>query len=202
MVVRPVGLGTAVEVVALDHTGEALALRDAGHVDQVAVGEDVAECDLLADLVGAQVVDAELAERAELRQVLELAGLRLRQLAALERVGAELDGGVAVALGRAQPGHRIRFDGQDGDGHHRAVLLEHLGHADLSADESDAHRATPADASRRAQRKAPRERRLGPRVCVCRRSCRASERTACVPERAGWSGNAAMGRMVASFITS
>ena len=54
---------------------------------------------------------------------------RLGQL--LGRAGAELDGGVAVALGRAQRGHRIRFDRHHRDGHDRAVLREDRGHADL-----------------------------------------------------------------------
>jgi hypothetical protein len=130
------------EVVALDRTCEALALRDAGHVDLVPVGKDVAERDLLTDFVAGQVVDAELAEGADLGQILELARDGLRELALGAHVGAELDGGVAVTLGRAQAGHGVRFDGQDGDGHHRAVLLEHLGHADLSANESDAHPVT------------------------------------------------------------
>ena len=49
MVVGAVGLGTAVEVVALDVAGEALALGDAGHVDEVAGGEQVAERERLAD---------------------------------------------------------------------------------------------------------------------------------------------------------
>ena len=110
--------------------------------DLVPVGKDVAERDLLTDFVAGQVVDAELAERADLRQVRQLARDGLRQLALGAHVGAELDGGVAVTLGRAQAGHGIRFDGQDGHGHHRAVVLEHLGHADLSADQSNTHPVT------------------------------------------------------------
>ena len=43
--VRAVGLGPAVEVVALDVAGEALALGDAGDVDLVAVGEQVAQAE-------------------------------------------------------------------------------------------------------------------------------------------------------------
>ena len=51
-----------------------------------------------------------------------------------QRTGADVVG--------PEAGHGIRFDGQDADGHHRAVVLEHLGHADLSADESDVHPVT------------------------------------------------------------
>ena len=76
VVVRAVGLGAAMEVVALDVAGEALALRDAAHVDEVALGEHVADGEGLADLVLADVVDAELAQRAEARQVAELARAR------------------------------------------------------------------------------------------------------------------------------
>ena len=78
MVVGAVGLRPAVEVVALDVAGEALALGDAGHVDQVAGREQVAERERLADGHVVDAVDPELADRGDLGQVLELAGLRLR----------------------------------------------------------------------------------------------------------------------------
>src|SRR5205814_6672337 len=38
-----------------------------------------------------------------------------------------------------QPRDGIRLDGEHADAHHGAVVLEDLGHADLAADESDAH---------------------------------------------------------------
>src|SRR6185503_15936158 len=80
MVVGAVGRGTAVEVVALHVAREALALRDAGDVHEVALGEDVGDGQGLPDLVGRHVVDAELAQRAQARQVAELSRARLRQL--------------------------------------------------------------------------------------------------------------------------
>src|SRR5918993_2142755 len=137
VMVRTVGLGPAVEVVALDVAGKALALGHAGHIDVVARGEQVVDGHRLPELVGAQIVDAELAlgldRLGRLGQVLELAGIGLVQLA--RRLGAELHGRVAVPLRRAQARDRVGLDGQDADGHHRAVVLEDLGHADLPADE-------------------------------------------------------------------
>ena len=66
--------GTAVEVVALDVAGEALALGDTGHVDEVARLEQVADREDLADRDVIDAVDTELADRGDLGQVLELAG--------------------------------------------------------------------------------------------------------------------------------
>ena len=83
VVVGAVGLGTALEVVALDVAGEAVALGDAGDVDEVARGEEVATSSCLADLVVVDVVDAELADRRDLGQVLELAGLGLGRACSL-----------------------------------------------------------------------------------------------------------------------
>src|SRR6185503_6268098 len=65
MMVRPVGLRSTLEVVALDVAREALALRDAGDVDEVAGGEHVVDGHRLADLELIDAVEAELAERAE-----------------------------------------------------------------------------------------------------------------------------------------
>ena len=91
-----------------------------------------------------EVVDPELAQgrrqAGALREVLELARARLVQLGLLVR--PELDRRVAVTLGRAQAGDRVRGDLQHGDGHHRAVGLEHLRHPGLAPDESD-HRTPP-----------------------------------------------------------
>ena len=65
VMVGAVGLGPAVEVVALDLAGEALALRDAGDVDEVALVEEVADRERLADLVAVDAVEAELADRRQ-----------------------------------------------------------------------------------------------------------------------------------------
>ncbi len=117
------------------YAGEALALGDAGHVDQVARLEQVADREDLADRHVIDAVDPELADGGDLGQVLELAGLRLVQ--PLGDLRADLDGRVAVALGGAQLRDGVRLDGEHRDGHHRPVVLEDLGHADLAADETD-----------------------------------------------------------------
>jgi hypothetical protein len=56
--------------VALHGAGEALALRLAGDVDEVAGGEE-ADVQRLADLVLAEVVDAELTDDRDLGKVLQ-----------------------------------------------------------------------------------------------------------------------------------
>ena len=93
----------------------------------------------LADLVAVDAVDAELADRAggALGRSLSWPASGFVSFFAASR--AELDGRVAVAILGPQPGHGIRFDGQDADGNHRAVGLEHLRHTDLAADQSDTH---------------------------------------------------------------
>src|SRR3989304_8883968 len=72
-------------------------------------------------------------------QTLQLASFRLGELLLLFR--AELDRRVPVTLRRAETSDGIRGDLEHGDGHHRAICLEDLGHADLAADQSDAHRS-------------------------------------------------------------
>src|SRR5206468_11048520 len=63
VMVGAVRLRAAVEVMALDVTREALALRDAAHVDEVARGEHVGDRELLAELVVVDAIDPELADR-------------------------------------------------------------------------------------------------------------------------------------------
>ena len=120
-----------------------LPLLDAGHVDDVAGGEE-GHVELLADRVGgvAVALEPELANDGELGQVLELADLGLGELARL--LDAELDGGVAVALGRPEHGSRYSARRTD-DAHrdHRPVVLEDLGHADLAADQSNRSSVRP-----------------------------------------------------------
>src|SRR3954467_11210972 len=97
-------LRTAGEAVGLDRAREALALRDARHVDFFAVSEE-RHVERLPDAVVGYVVEPKLARVLDRRQALELAGARLGQAPCLTR--AELDGRVAVALGRAERGHRV-----------------------------------------------------------------------------------------------
>src|SRR5688500_3348384 len=89
------------EVVLLDGALEALALRDAGDVDDLAYGEDVG-LDLGADfeVAGVLVFDAEFPQataRFHLR-LREVAGLRLVDETRALLAGGDLHGGVAVGL--------------------------------------------------------------------------------------------------------
>ena len=143
MVVRAVRLGPALEVVALDVAGEALTLRNARHVDQVTGGKQ-ADVERLADLVVVHAVHAELADRRDLGQVAQLAALGLGQ--ALAGLDAELHGRVAVTQRGTQAGDRVGLHRHDADRHHRAVVLEDGGHADLAPNQSNAHRRHRAHA--------------------------------------------------------
>jgi hypothetical protein len=80
-------------------------------------------------------LSAELADGRDLGQVPELTGFRPGRL--LDDVRADLDGSVAVLGLGAQAGHGVRLGRDDRDGHHGAVILEDLGHADLAADQAD-----------------------------------------------------------------
>src|SRR5205823_635945 len=124
-----------------DVASKALALREARHVDDVARGEHVGDRDRLAQAVVVDLLDPEFAERGRLwralRELTELAGGRLADL--LRRVGPQLHRDVAVAIDGPQARDGIRLDGEHADAHHGAVVLEDLGHADLAADQSDAH---------------------------------------------------------------
>src|SRR4029453_17777380 len=122
----------------------------------VAGTEQVFDGHGLADLVVVDAVDPELTQGRQvlggLGQVLELARFGVGSL--LGGLGPELDGRVAVALGRAQARDGIRLDGDHAHGHHRPVVLEHLRHPDLAADQSDRHHilismSTPAARLRR-----------------------------------------------------
>ena len=135
VVVGAVGLGATGEVVALHGAREALPLGDGDDVDELALGEDLADRQLLADRVAVRAVEPELPDRLDPRQVLQLTGERPGELPALART--QLDGGVAVPLVRPQPGHGVGGDLDDRDGDHRPVRLEDLCHADLAADEAN-----------------------------------------------------------------
>src|ERR1019366_237164 len=71
MMVGAVRLGSAMKVVALDVAGEALALGDTRHVDELARLKE-ADVELLADLVVVDARDSEFPNGGDLRQVLEL----------------------------------------------------------------------------------------------------------------------------------
>src|SRR3990172_2697919 len=132
-----VGLGPAMEAVALHHPGKAAALGCPRYVHEVALLEYLA-AHLLPDLPFADVVHAELSQVLELAQPLQVTLLGC--VDPLARAEAQLDGRVAVVLlrlhldDRAGPGldHRDRHGG--------AVVAEDLGHAQLSSQDTfDAH---------------------------------------------------------------
>ena len=112
MMVGTVGLGAAVEVVALDDAGEALALGGAGHVDQVARGEESAIASTWPTS-NLEAVDAELADGLTLGR--PLSGPP-RACSASSPRRAELDGRVAILRGGPELGHGVRADRDDRDG--------------------------------------------------------------------------------------
>src|SRR5918992_3079706 len=140
MVVGAVGLRASPEVMAGDDAGEAVALADAGDVDQLAGLEDI-DADLLADLERICLVDTDLAHVLEvllvLGQVLQLAGHGLRR--ATRAAGAELDGGITVLLGGADARHRVRGSLDHAHGDDAAVVGEEPGHAQLATDDACHH---------------------------------------------------------------
>src|SRR3954452_4627022 len=135
-VVRAVGLRTGREVVALDRALEPLALRGARDLDLLADLEGL-DGDGVADqpLVG---VVAELDEvlhggRAGL---LEVAELRLGEMLLLGGAERELDGLVAVAVQRADPGHRTRAGLEHRDALDAPILEEELRYAEVLCEDS------------------------------------------------------------------
>src|SRR5262249_45905952 len=137
VLVRAMG-GAHPEAVPLHHSGVALALRDADHVDALARAEDV-DADLLADLVLLELLGADPA----LAQRLHRRDLRLRAvpLEWLVRVAqralavAELERAVPVALGRLLLDHAVGLGVEHGHRNALPGFVEQLGHADLAAHE-------------------------------------------------------------------
>src|SRR4051795_5212250 len=114
-VVRAVRHGAAGEVVALDRALEALALRGPGDLHLVAGREGVGG-DGVADLELAGLV-AELGQVAHRRRVglAQVTELGLVQGLLARGAEGELDGLVAVAIGRADAGHRTWAGLEHGD---------------------------------------------------------------------------------------
>src|SRR5215207_7103964 len=114
-VVRAVADGAAGEVVALDRSLEALALRDAGDLDGLA-GLERLDGDLVADRQLACLV-AELRDVAQRRSrgLLEVPELRLGQVLLLGGTEGKLHSLVAVALLGADRGHVARAGLENGD---------------------------------------------------------------------------------------
>src|SRR5690606_15011399 len=132
--VGTVGGTDAVEAVTLHDAGEALALAGASDVDLFAGGEGV-DTELLADRVGRGVSGADLDQVATRGHtgLGEVTGHRLVDLACLDLAEADLDGVVAIGLGLADLSHDVGRGSDHGDGNNLVVLVPHLGHAELGA---------------------------------------------------------------------
>src|SRR5918994_1275976 len=126
----------AAEAVALHDAREPLALADRGDVDQLALRQQVG-ADLLTDLVLAHVVEPQLDElhpRLDAGLVV-LAGDGLGELGGLLGPEGDLERAVPVALVRLDLDHAARAHAQDGDRDDVIVVVPHLRHADLLADD-------------------------------------------------------------------
>src|SRR5579871_113357 len=136
----PVRRAQAAEVPALDAALEALADRDARHVDRLA-GDEMVGRDLGAHRQEVLLRDAELGEAAlRLDQRLgEVTAHGLRHVLDLRRPGAELDRGVAVLVLRALGGDLAAVEREHRDGDVTARLVEEAGHAQLFGDNAGAH---------------------------------------------------------------
>src|SRR6202012_615421 len=143
------------EVVFLDAALEALTDGDAGDFDLL-TGLEPLDRDVVTDLralLGAEVLVAELDQVAERRGagLFQVAFLRPRELALLDRTEGELDGLLAVALGLADRGDFAGTGFDDGDGEQGAGHLEDLVHAELFAE--DRRRQIPRGGSRCRRRR-------------------------------------------------
>src|SRR3954452_19381287 len=150
-VVRAVGLGAGLEVVALDRPLEALALALAGHLDGLADLEGL-HGHGVADLQLAGLV-AELDERAHGRGagLLEVAELGPGEGLLAHAAEAELDGLVAVGVVGADGGHRAGAGLEHGHALDAALVGEPLGHAELLG-EDGGHWANRRRGGSRCQR--------------------------------------------------
>jgi len=69
----------------------------------------------------------------------EMAALRLGDILALRRTGAGLAGSLTVTILFANGNDLTAFEGQNGDRHVAAVVLEQAGHPQLLRDHASAH---------------------------------------------------------------
>jgi large subunit ribosomal protein L3 len=138
LTVHAVAGAQTVEAVPLHDTGGALALAGGGHVDDDAGVEDLVGGDFLADLVPGDVIGAQFGQMPTRGDagLGEVAGLRLVHLARIDGAERELDGAVAVLLGRADRRDDNWTGGHDGDRHDPVVGVENLGHPELVAQDS------------------------------------------------------------------
>src|SRR5206468_10613537 len=135
-----VGRAQTAEAPTLHRAGKALALGHASDVDELA-GNEMVGADVRADIKQSVIGDAELDDfRLGLDLGLAEGGtLRLGDILRLGLARAELDGGVAVAVGFAAADDLQLVQLQDGDRHVPSVRLEQTGHSDLLGDHAGAH---------------------------------------------------------------
>src|SRR5213593_2927635 len=132
---RAVGRVAAVPAVALDAALEALALRDADDIHELARLEHLHR-ERLSHLVALELLEPDLADdphRGDVR-LLEEARLGLGHVLLLG-AKAELERVVAMGVLGPDPHDRAWPRLDDGHGHLVAVVAEDLGHTDLAADE-------------------------------------------------------------------
>ena len=130
-----VGLLQTVSAVALDDALVAVALADAGHVHAVALGEHV-HLHLVAHVHLGGLGQLELLQGllAGVAGLLQVAQLRLGELALRHVAVAELNGVVAVLLLGLLLHHGAGASLNNGDRDDLAVGVKDLRHADLLAD--------------------------------------------------------------------
>src|SRR5690606_12133530 len=134
--VRTVRGRDALEVVALHDTRGALALAGADDVDQLTGLEDAVDRELLAQVVVSGIRRADLGDVTTRRDAgcLEVSGQGLVDLAGVDLAVGDLNGLLAVRLGRAELGHHVGCQFDHGDGNELAGLRPHLSHAELGAE--------------------------------------------------------------------
>src|SRR5215831_1520838 len=136
---RAVRRVAAVPAVALDAALEALALRDADHVDELA-GREHLDGERLPELITLELLgllEPHLAHDLHRRHIHLLAHTRRRlRHVLLLRAEPELQRVVPMRLGRLDPDDRTRPRLDDGHGHVTAVIREDLRHPDFPTDQT------------------------------------------------------------------
>src|SRR5207245_8526806 len=135
----PVARTVRGKMVALDHPGEALALRHAGNVHLLSYLEDV-DPDLAAELEISELAFG-YAEFAQYvtgldRGLGEVAGGGRVDAGSATLAGSRLSGAVAVGHGRLDLRHAVVGHVEHRHRQRVAVVGENAGHADLAADQS------------------------------------------------------------------
>ena len=140
VVVRTVGGGAAVGVVAAYGSAEPAPFAGAGDIDAVARLEEV-YAEVLSHLVAVGVVYADLADESHGAgaRLLEVSQHRSRDVLLAPSVEADLQGAVAVFLDAALLEDRTGTGENEGHGYGRTVLVVDLGHPEFLAEQSYRH---------------------------------------------------------------